>query len=199
MSDSLPARRDCTKCGEHKALEQFSRSKTGLYGRRAYCSSCGNAANRRRYQEVKAERAVYNRQYREQNRRYLTDLHRDWVEKNRERLREYNRRYEAAHRAEKAARSRNRRALERSGSHTVAEVQTMYKDQNGLCAYCESSLNLRYEVDHMHPVSRGGSNDWTNLALTCQNCNRRKSNKTAEEFVEWDRVRSGSVRDVPVA
>ncbi len=59
----------------------------------------------------------------------------------------------------------------------------MLNDQNGLCAYCETLIIDGHHVDHMIPLSRGGRNDWSNLAITCESCNLRKNNKTAEEFL----------------
>lgn len=37
-------------------------------------------------------------------------------------------------------------------------------------------------VDHVIPVSRGGSHDLDNLVLACHNCNSRKGVKSYEEF-----------------
>jgi 5-methylcytosine-specific restriction endonuclease McrA len=69
------------------------------------------------------------------------------------------------------------------GSYTSAEIAQMYEDQGGLCAYCETPLFGAFHADHMVPLSRGGRNDWTNLAVACAECNLRKSTKTAEEFM----------------
>jgi 5-methylcytosine-specific restriction endonuclease McrA len=33
-------------------------------------------------------------------------------------------------------------------------------------------------------LSRGGRNDWTNLAITCAVCNRSKGASTVEEFFD---------------
>lgn len=44
------------------------------------------------------------------------------------------------------------------------------------CAYCGSSENL--QIDHIHPVSKGGWKNWDNLQVLCQDCNLRKSDKT---------------------
>ena len=49
------------------------------------------------------------------------------------------------------------------------------------CAYCKAK-NVRLEVEHVVPRSRGGSNRITNLALSCHECNQAKGNQTAEEF-----------------
>lgn len=46
---------------------------------------------------------------------------------------------------------------------------------NYKCAYCGSSENL--QIDHIHPVSKGGWKNWDNLQVLCQDCNLRKSNK----------------------
>lgn len=79
-----------------------------------------------------------------------------------------------------------RRAVIRSaeGSYTADDIEQMYLDQNGLCAYCECELSGEYEIDHVIPLSRGGHNDVTNIAVACPPCNRSKFTKTAEEFMD---------------
>ena len=49
------------------------------------------------------------------------------------------------------------------------------------CAYCGKS-EVPFEVDHIRPRSRGGSNRVSNLALACHSCNTVKGNQTAGEF-----------------
>jgi 5-methylcytosine-specific restriction endonuclease McrA len=84
------------------------------------------------------------------------------------------------------ANARNWRARKKlaDGAHTSEETDKMVRDQRGVCAYCESALNRNYHVDHMIPLSRGGRNDWSNLAVTCGSCNRSKGTMTAEEFFQ---------------
>ena len=46
------------------------------------------------------------------------------------------------------------------------------------CEYChapEAVFNFPFEVDHIEPVIRGGSDDMENLALACRACNLRKA------------------------
>jgi hypothetical protein len=40
----------------------------------------------------------------------------------------------------------------------------------------EAVFNLRFEVEHIVPITRGGTNDQSNLALSCRSCNLYKSN-----------------------
>jgi hypothetical protein len=45
------------------------------------------------------------------------------------------------------------------------------------CEYCrapERAFNSAFEVEHVYPSARGGSDDPTNLALACRACNARK-------------------------
>jgi 5-methylcytosine-specific restriction endonuclease McrA len=71
---------------------------------------------------------------------------------------------------------RQRRARETSsiGVHTSEDVAEIYKAQRGKCAYCRKKLKSKYDVDHVVPISKGGSNDRKNLQITCPTCNRQK-------------------------
>ncbi len=50
---------------------------------------------------------------------------------------------------------------------------------NYLCEFCHADERwqyVRFTVDHVLPVSLGGSDNLTNLTLACFHCNRRKAN-----------------------
>lgn len=49
------------------------------------------------------------------------------------------------------------------------------------CAYC-GKTDCPFELDHILPRSRGGSNRISNLALACHDCNAAKGKQTAVEF-----------------
>lgn len=49
-----------------------------------------------------------------------------------------------------------------------------------LCEYCHASERwqyVRFTVDHVFPLDRGGADSQDNLALACFHCNRRKTDK----------------------
>ena len=55
------------------------------------------------------------------------------------------------------------------------------------CQYCgRSAADLRPREaltrDHLVPLSRGGTNEWTNVVTACSPCNTRKGNRMAEEI-----------------
>jgi 5-methylcytosine-specific restriction endonuclease McrA len=54
------------------------------------------------------------------------------------------------------------------------------------CQFCgRSQHDLRFREcltrDHLVPLSRGGTNDWTNVVTACSTCNTRKGNRLPEE------------------
>lgn len=69
----------------------------------------------------------------------------------------------------------------------VSRIRTAQKDK---CAYCCEHLRGGGEIDHMKPLSRGGTNDIGNLVLACFRCNGEKHAKTVQEYFEW-RVKRG--------
>lgn len=54
----------------------------------------------------------------------------------------------------------------------------IFKRDSFTCQYCgKTAPNVILEVDHIDPVSKGGSNDLLNLITSCYDCNRGKSNR----------------------
>lgn len=53
---------------------------------------------------------------------------------------------------------------------------------NGRCGYCGVELNNRFEVDHMVPLYRGGTDDLSNFIAACKSCNYLKDTFLVEEF-----------------
>ena len=59
----------------------------------------------------------------------------------------------------------------------------LYGEQEGVCAGCDTHFPFRVmDVDHMLPISRGGTDHADNLQLLCSGCNRSKGNKTMAEW-----------------
>jgi 5-methylcytosine-specific restriction endonuclease McrA len=55
------------------------------------------------------------------------------------------------------------------------------------CQYCgRSVIELKPREgltrDHLIPLSRGGTNDWSNVVTACASCNTRKANRLPEEI-----------------
>lgn len=53
---------------------------------------------------------------------------------------------------------------------------------NRQCAYC-SVENVPFEIEHIQPKSRGGSDRVSNLTLACHDCNQKKGNQNVRGFL----------------
>lgn len=83
-----------------------------------------------------------------------------------------------------------RRALKRAteGTHTAEDILIQLKRQKGRCYYCGEKCADKYHVDHVIPLSRGGSNGPDNLVIACTHCNERKGTKLPHEWPEGGRL-----------
>lgn len=60
----------------------------------------------------------------------------------------------------------------------VTRREVLRRDHH-TCQYCGSTHNLT--LDHVVPLSKGGSHSWDNVVTACERCNQRKGNRTPEE------------------
>jgi len=58
--------------------------------------------------------------------------------------------------------------------------QNVLMRDNYTCQICGATVKdgVKLEIDHIKPVSKGGTNDENNLQVLCQQCNREKHNRT---------------------
>lgn len=68
------------------------------------------------------------------------------------------------------------------GSHTRWQwVMKLKADPR--CYWCGKYLKrAEAQREHLTPISRGGSDDISNIVPSCKSCNSRKGTKTAEEY-----------------
>lgn len=53
-------------------------------------------------------------------------------------------------------------------------------ERDGVCIYCGSEVFLN--IDHIIPVTMGGSNNESNLGACCETCNQAKGDSLPEEI-----------------
>jgi len=154
------------------------------------------------YREARREEISTNkREYREAHKAEINARHKKYQQAHKAELNLKQREYREAHKAEINARRRgspqqrtannhNRRArkLHNGGTHTTKDIQTQYQRQKGKCYYCKVKLGKAYHVDHVIPLSKGGSNGPENLVIACPSCNLSKRNKLLHEWLEGGRL-----------
>lgn len=75
-----------------------------------------------------------------------------------------------------------------AGFLSVRTIQLVYEDNikkygTLTCYLCELPIEFgKDSLEHKIPISRGGNNDYENLAVACQSCNCKKYNKTEQEY-----------------
>ncbi|MEJ7871707.1 MAG: HNH endonuclease [Rubrobacteraceae bacterium] len=187
MSESNSSTKQCCSCEHFLSADCFYKCSAKKDGLAAMCKDCNRE---------------YQKKYRENNREYFRERNRKeraenpslnaartmrWRDKNRGPKAAMNKAWREANKGAQMEHWQRRRARKQQaqGSHTFNEVWRMAEDQGWLCGYCEVPLFGVFHVDHILPLSRGGSDSWDNLAVTCKFCNLRKSTKNAEEYIEW--------------
>lgn len=210
--------RTCTKCKRElpATTEFFHKLRRGKYGLRPDCKQCSRERNHqyraanpeyaRQYREVNAEklressRQYYeansekvcerSRQYQKANAERMRECYRRYREANAEKLREYLRRYRQTPRGKEVqhAKSHRRRALKADAPIGLPfDEAAQLKRQKSRCYYCGDKLT-EYHIDHVIPLSRGGSDGAENKVLACPTCNRSKGAKLPSEWAKGGRL-----------
>ena len=141
------------------------------------------ARARRYYEGHKEEMLAHQKRYRKEQKkeisvrrrkRYLAHPEKTaiqvaaWVRANRKRARLNVNRYHA-----------KRRAV--SGNFTIAEWNLLLVIFAFRCAYCWQK-GLKLGIDHVVPVSKGGTSFIENVLPSCLSCNSRKGNKLFDKL-----------------
>lgn len=100
----------------------------------------------------------------------------------------WERRWRQANKAKIRAYEHTRRALE-TGAGRANPIVIAAILEARVCYYCGCELvrqkaphSRKGTIDHRTPLSRGGTNDASNLSAACASCNFSKNDLTEEEF-----------------
>lgn len=66
--------------------------------------------------------------------------------------------------------------------HVKFNRQNVFVRDQFTCQYCRKKMSeKKLTVDHVVPLSKGGTHEWSNVVAACGTCNNRKGNKTLEQ------------------
>ena len=144
--------RTCRGCDVRKPLDEFHRATSGARGRMTRCNKCAAKAFAARYQ---ANTAYYD----------------DMARKHRH----------------------QRRAKIQGQAFDVGITRPKLRGLHGdRCTYCFIDMDFEVRgrqhvpnkatIEHVLPISRGGSHTWENTRLCCARCNSSKGARTLDEW-----------------
>lgn len=187
--------RVCTKCNVEKPITEYHRDKRSPGGRRKQCKPC---------------RCNQTMDWWYENQERQLARHRDYVDANRDRVREidreryYRSRESRLDQALSVTHARRARKVGADFDYAVTRAALRERDGDG-CHYCAQPMEFDREgraytrdmatVEHVTPISAGGSHTFDNTVLACWGCNSEKRSSDAESFRE--RVERRQAEDAP--
>lgn len=147
----------------------------------AVCDYCGKSFRMRRSHYSKTKRHFCSRQcysnFRKNSLPFYEQNSYKGVRKDGESKQIYHKNYCTRHPDTIAHLKTRRYAREKGaeGKHTKTEWDNLKKRYNYCCAICGEKKPLT--VDHIIPLSKGGSDYIENIQPLCRNCNSKKNNK----------------------
>lgn len=183
----------CPCCGGTRIVKASIACQIRKGRKKGYCEICAGAyrkTNKNSGQFAKGHvpsNAILTAEGKEdqQNRRRIYKL--KWRIENSEHVRNYFTKYHHEHIEKRKASLRNSR-MKRKGFEyfpvgVLNELILTHTVNGAICCYiCGSDCEGKWEVDHVIPISKGGTHDIFNLAIACRMCNRRKHTKSLKEY-----------------
>lgn len=183
VADHPDGTRTCNTCQQRQPLENFPRDKNGSRGHRTCCKICHSAKQTARYQADPEPHKSRLRQYRADNPDLMRRLDRERYEREREQRIAYA--IDAVH--------RRRALLATVPCDKGITIKALVKKHGAKCYYCRCNLVMtradgreylpnKATIEHLDPISRGGTHTWDNVRPACWQCNIRKNAKSYEEW-----------------
>lgn len=171
----------CVHCKEEKNPSEFYNDKSKPSGKKPRCKPC-----ELKYID-KAGRAKYEKEY---------YSHPDRAEKKKDQVRKSMNKHKEAYKekrreylkTDKGIAMYRRQTQKRYAMRKAAFVENvdpleLYTEQAGVCYLCGGKFEFKeMELDHVHPIAKGGKHQKSNCKMACAKCNRSKGSKTLEEL-----------------
>lgn len=148
------------------------------------CFSCGKEHSAASHKKNKEKRNAQSRDYHSKNREKMLSRMVKYGEKTREIRIEKSAIWRKENPVKRVAYEAKRRALKKNspGSFTDADILRIVSLQKSRCANCALHVKDSYHVDHVTPLSKGGSNGPENIQILCPTCNQKKH---AKDPIQW--------------
>ena len=175
--------KQCSKCKNyfHATLEYFYKARNNKYGISSWCKKCSKEYYEKNKEKISQHKKIISKKYRLNNK----DSIKKWVFENKESIKMARKYWRLKNKDKIRTNRRNYKAKIKNaeGKHTKEDVQKLLIEQDFKCKYCNCYIKEKYHVDHIVPLSKGGSNWPSNLCIACPSCNMKKHDKLLDEWL----------------
>lgn len=200
MTDRTSITKICTKCGIEKDLDGFHVDKQCRHGRSPRCKECARTASRDWYarkssdesfrEQRKEQGARALKKWRTANSEAVREARKHYRRANREMILEQERRNRQSNPEREREKCRRRRARLLNALVATVDLQEIWTRDDGQCQICSIAIDatlkwphrLSLTIDHLMPLSRGGTHEPANVRLAHSVCNSRKGDRLPEEL-----------------
>ena len=194
----------CTKCNETKPVSEYykrGKRRDGSQKYRSECKGCNKKIAAEYYdsnqESIKAKTRAYHHanrdkivermaRYRDAHPEYFRQKNYEHYHANAEARKAANRQYTKDNRESMVVKAQRYRARKQAAFIEDVTFETIILRDGESCAYCGEVPELVH-LDHVHPLSRGGTHEASNLVIACATCNLQKGAKPLEEFIRVQR------------
>ena len=159
----------CSKCKQKKSFNEFTKDKQKKDGYSFHCKKCKSLKDKAYYLNNAEKKKKQSKDNKIKNGTFGV----------------YDKKAYLKQKESKKKRARDiKRRAQLAGTDT--KIDTNYikylVDTQQECAYCGKELSL-FHVDHIIPICKGGTNENSNLTLSCPKCNLSKGSKLLSEWL----------------
>ena len=144
----------------------------------------------KKYRQENAEHIkVYNIQWRHEHAEHKKAYDKAYQKNNKDKIKEHQKKWYKNNKENYYVKNRKRRALKNgaTGYYTEQDLQYIYEQQKGKCISCNKKIPYeQMTVDHIKPLSKGGSDLPYNIQLLCKSCNSSKGNYHTTDYREFE-------------
>ena len=193
----------CTKCNRLLVANSmnFYKNKTYKYGVMSKCKECKKKYGKQYYENNSEYIKERNKQY---NRKNMQEYIKQWQKDNPERTKQWSKKYYQNHKEHiaeygkqwasnnrerrneiclKAQHKRRAKLKSNGGEYTLEQWNECLNFFNNTCAYSGAELNKdNTNVEHIIPISKGGTSNITNIVPALDSVN---FSKNASDMLEW--------------
>ena len=187
----------CPRCKNTKHHAEFHKSGASKDGLHGFCKTCSNERSRKwRSENVERKREsdnAYRRNNIEKILKYDRERTRDpekrkeayakWLANNKERAKEIKKKWEKSHPEQVMDSSRTKRARRKNAIIEKFPAMEIFERDKWVCQFCGKKVSKKIKwpdplspsLDHIIPISKGGSHERKNTQLAHLGCNMHAS------------------------